>query len=50
VENATTLESAVESLLAPEVGGEPTQEDNLREAAGMTSLLMVSQSAGPFPN
>ena len=30
---ATTLESAVESLLAPEVGGEPTQEDNLREAA-----------------
>jgi len=33
VENATTLESAVESLLAPEVGGEPTQEDNLREAA-----------------
>ncbi len=33
MENATTLESAVESLLAPEVGGEPTQEDNLREAA-----------------
>ena len=30
---ATTLESAVESLLAPEVGGEPTQEDHLREAA-----------------
>ena len=30
---ATTLDSAVESLLAPEVGGEPTHEDNLREAA-----------------
>jgi len=29
---ATTLESAVDSLLAPEVGGEPTQEDNLRDA------------------
>ena len=30
---ATSLENAVESLLSPEVGGEPTQDDNLREAA-----------------
>ena len=30
---ATSLDSAVESLLSPEVGGEPTQDDNLREAA-----------------
>jgi len=32
VENATTLDDAVGSLLSPEVGGEPTQEDNLRDA------------------
>ena len=32
MENATTLEDAVGSLLSPEVGGEPTQEDNLRDA------------------
>lgn len=30
---ATTLDSTVASLLSPEVGGEPTQEDNLRDAA-----------------
>jgi len=30
---ATSLESAVESLLTPELGGEPNQEDNLRDAA-----------------
>ena len=29
---ATTIDSAVESLLAPEVGGQPTEEDNLRDA------------------
>ena len=29
---ATSLDNAVESLLSPEVGGEPTQEDNLRDA------------------
>ena len=33
MENATTLDDAVGSLLSPEVGGEPTQEDNLRDAA-----------------
>ena len=33
MENATTLDEAVGSLLSPDVGGEPTQEDNLREAA-----------------
>ena len=32
MENATTLDDAVGSLLSPEVGGEPTQEDNLRDA------------------
>ena len=32
MENATTLEDAVGSLLSPEVGGEPTPEDNLRDA------------------
>jgi len=32
VENATTLDDAVGSLLSPEVGGELTQEDNLRDA------------------
>ena len=29
---ATTIDSAVDSLLAPEVGGQPTEEDNLRDA------------------
>lgn len=29
---ATTIDSAVDSLLAPEVGGQPTKEDNLRDA------------------
>jgi len=29
---ATSLDNAVERLLSPEVGGEPTQEDNLRDA------------------
>ena len=32
MENTTTLEDAVGSLLSPEVGGEPTPEDNLRDA------------------
>ena len=30
---ATTIENAVGSLLSPEMGGEPTSDDNLREAA-----------------
>lgn len=30
---ATTIENAVGSLLSPELGGKPTQEDNLRDAA-----------------
>ena len=30
---ATTIEDAVGSLLSPELGGEPTSDDNLRDAA-----------------
>lgn len=40
---ATSLESAVDSLLSPSVGGEPTQEDNLREAA--ESMVEPTQDA-----
>lgn len=40
---ATSLESAVDSLLSPSVGGEPTQDDNLREAA--ESMVEPTQDA-----